>query len=79
MDGEPAGYLIDQAGLKGYSIGGAKVSEIHANFIVNDDNATADDMVQLIRHLRRIIREKYSVELELEIKTIGFDEGTFDV
>lgn len=77
-NGDPAGYLIDQAGLKGYSIGGAKVSEIHANFIVNDKNATADDMVQLIKFIRKTIREKYSIELDLEIKTIGFAEGTFD-
>jgi len=77
-NGDPAGYLIDQAGLKGFSIGGAKVSEIHANFIVNDKNATADDMVQLIKFVRKTIREKYSVELDLEIKTIGFAEGTFN-
>lgn len=78
VDGEPAGYLIDQAGLKGYTIGGAKVSEVHANFIVNENSATADDMVQLIKYVRKTIRDKYTIELDLEIKTIGFDEGTFD-
>lgn len=77
-DGDPAGYLIDQAGLKGKTIGGAKVSEIHANFIVNDADATAEDMIQLIKYIRKTILSKYSVYLELEIKTIGFAEGTFD-
>ncbi len=76
--GQPAGYLIDKAGLKGKSIGGAKVSEIHANFIVNDADATAGDMVKLIEYIRKTIMEKHSIFLELEIKTLGFAEGTFD-
>lgn len=77
-DGDAAGFLIDKAGLKGKSVGGAKVSEIHANFFVNDSNASADDMVQLIKLVRESINEKYSTNLELEIKTLGFSEGTFD-
>ena len=77
-DGDPAGYLIDEAGLKGKSVGGAKVSEVHANFFVNESNATANDMVQLIKLVRKTVKEKFSIYLELEIKTLGFYKGTFD-
>ncbi len=73
-----AGYLIDQAGLKGKSIGGAMVSSIHANFIINQANAKANDVVQLIKIIRDTILKKYSIVLELEINTVGFPEGTFD-
>ena len=73
-----AGYLIDQAGLKGKSIGGATVSDMHANFIINRTNAKADDVVQLIKIIRDTILIKYSIALELEITTLGFSEGTFD-
>jgi UDP-N-acetylmuramate dehydrogenase len=73
-----AGYLIDQAGLKGKSIGGATVSHIHANFIINQSNAKADDIVQLIKIIRNTILKKYSIALELEITTLGFPEGTFN-
>ncbi len=73
-----AGYLIDQAGLKGKSIGGAMVSGIHANFIIIQSNAKANDVVQLIKIIRDTILKKYSIVLELEINTVGFPEGTFD-
>lgn len=73
-----AGYLIDQAGLKGKSIGGAMVSDIHANFIINQANAKAEDVVQLIKLIRNAIYKKYSIVLELEITTLGFPEGTFN-
>ncbi len=73
-----AGYLIDQAGLKGKTIGGAVVSHIHANFIINQANAKADDIVQLIKIMRNTILKKYSLTLELEITTLGFPEGTFN-
>jgi len=73
-----AGYLIDKAGLKGLSVGGAIVSDIHANFIINQSNAKADDVVQLIKIIRKTILEKYSISLELEITTLGFPEGTLD-
>ena len=72
-----AGYLIDQAGLKGKLIGGAIVSSIHANFIINQSNAKAEDVVQLIKIIRDTILKKYSIALELEITTLGFPEGTF--
>ena len=73
-----AGYLIDQAGLKSKSIGGAIVSDIHANFIINKANATADDVIQLIKIIRDTIFKKYSIALELEIATLGFPKGTFN-
>ena len=73
-----AGYLIDQVGLKGKSIGGAMVSEIHANFIINQDNAKASDVVELIKLIRETVYKKYSINLELEITTLGFQEGTFN-
>lgn len=72
-----AGYLIEKVGLKGKLIGGAMVSDIHANFIINQENATADDVVKLIKLIRKTVYKKYSINLELEITTFGFPEGTF--
>lgn len=63
--------LIDEAGLKGYSIGGAEVSEKHAGFIINKGNATAKDILELIEYVRNKIYEKYNKEIELEIEIIG--------
>jgi len=77
-EGFSAGYLIDQAGLKGKSIGDAMISDIHANFIINQENAKADDVVQLIKIIRDSILKKYSIALELEITTLGFSEGFFN-
>ena len=73
-----AGYLIDQAGLKGTRVGGAEISEKHANFFVNHGDASSEDLAELIRLARRTVREKFDINLELEIKTLGFAEGTFD-
>ncbi len=67
----PAGLLIDRAGLKGTRVGGAVVSDQHANFIVNDRGATADDVERLIDAVRRKVRETEGVELELEVEVIG--------
>ena len=66
-----AGRLIDQAGLKGFRIGGAEVSGKHANFIVNTGNARADDVIQLIRHIQNEVKEKLGYTLETEIKIVG--------
>ncbi len=63
-----AGTLIDGAGLKGRRIGGAKVSEVHANFIINDKNATAEDIRALIQVIKEAVYKKYGVMLEEEIK-----------
>ncbi|MFH1230785.1 MAG: UDP-N-acetylmuramate dehydrogenase [Planctomycetota bacterium] len=62
------GALIDRAGLKGVSVGGAKVSTKHANFIVNDGNAKASDVMQLIKIIKKTIRKKFKVNLGLEIE-----------
>ena len=66
-------HLIDEAGLKGYSIGGAEVSKIHAGFIVNKGNATANDVISLIEYVKKVILEKYNEELELEVLIVGED------
>jgi UDP-N-acetylmuramate dehydrogenase len=70
-DGDSAGRLIDAAGLKGLRIGGAVVSEKHANFIVNDQRGTAADVRALAERVRREVRERTGVELVLEIEFIG--------
>lgn len=68
----PEGYfaakLIEDSGLKGYSVGGAKVSEKHAGFVVNFDNATASDVKKLMEDVKNIVLEKFGVELEPEVK-----------
>lgn len=72
--GNFAGKLIEEAGLKGVQIGGAQISEKHANFIVNKGNATAADVLELIRLAQNKVYEKFGIKLELEIKLIGFKE-----
>ena len=74
----PAGYLIDQAGLKGTKIGGAEISNHHANFFVNNGNASADDITQLIKLAKKSVFEKFEIKLELEIKTIGIKPESLD-
>lgn len=69
--GRKAGALIEQAGLKGFQIGGAQVSPKHANFIVNLGVATASDVNRVIGHVRTVVREKFNVELETEVKYLG--------
>ena len=69
--GSPAGMLIEQAGLKGFSIGGAKVSEVHANYIINEGNASTADIQELIRTIKRTVREKFGIELIEEVRIIG--------
>ncbi len=63
--------LIDEAGLKGYSIGGAQVSEKHAGFIINKGNATATDIIQLIEHIEKTIYDKYREKINLEVEVLG--------
>jgi UDP-N-acetylmuramate dehydrogenase len=69
--GGHAAQLIESAGLKGYRVGGAEVSEKHANFIINTGNATAADVEALISHLRETVEEKCGVRLELEVHIVG--------
>ena len=66
-----AGVLIEQSGLKGYTVGGAQVSEKHAGFVINKNNATATDVINLIRDVQKIVFEKHGVMLETEVKIIG--------
>ncbi len=71
----PEGYyaaaLIEQARLKGYSCGGAAVSEKHSGFVVNNGGATAEDVMSVIRHVQKTVLEKNGVNLETEVKLIG--------
>ncbi|MBY0120790.1 UDP-N-acetylmuramate dehydrogenase [Bacillus sp. S/N-304-OC-R1] len=66
-----AGKLIEDAGLKGFSIGGAKVSDMHGNFIVNTGNAKAADVLALIQYIKDAIYEKYTITIETEVEIIG--------
>ena len=72
-EGHFAGALIEGAGLKGRSVGGAQVSEKHAGFIVNTGGATASDILALIRVVQDEVRAKYGVALETEVRIIGED------
>ena len=63
--------LIDEAGLKGYQIGGAQVSTKHAGFIVNTGNATAKDVLDLVQYVIKVIFEKFGKVVELEIEVVG--------
>jgi len=66
-----AGTLIDECGLKGYTVGGAQVSTLHANYIINKGTATASDVLKVIDHIRKTVQKKTGVTLELECKIIG--------
>ncbi|MBM3202006.1 MAG: UDP-N-acetylmuramate dehydrogenase [Chlamydiae bacterium] len=64
---KPAGKLIDMCGLKGYKVGGAAISMLHANFIENQENATADDVKKLLEEVQKIVREKTGYDLYPEV------------
>ncbi|MCC5622056.1 UDP-N-acetylmuramate dehydrogenase [Nostoc sp. CHAB 5715] len=70
-----AGWLIEQTGLKGYQIGGAQVAQLHANFIVNRGGAKASDIFCLIRHIQHQVQERWSINLEPEVKMLGEFQG----
>jgi UDP-N-acetylmuramate dehydrogenase len=69
--GDHAARLIEAAGLKGYRIGDAIVSEKHANFIINEGHATASELEQVIRHVQRTVRRVHGVALETEVRIVG--------
>lgn len=69
-EGYFAGKLIEDAGLKGYRIGGAMVSEKHAGFVINYDNATATDILELMEHIKREVYKQFGVQLEPEVKIV---------
>ena len=66
------GAMIEECGLKGFSVGGAEVSPVHANFIVNKGTASAADVAAVIRHVHGKVKEAYGVELQPEVKFLGF-------
>lgn len=70
-EGRFAGQLIQECGLKGYTIGGAQISDKHCGFIVNLGNATSQDVLDLIRHIRKTVFDKTGVLLEPEVRIIG--------
>ena len=72
-EGMYAGELIEKLGLKGYTIGGAKVSEKHANFIINYNHATGEDIKQLIEYVREKVREEYQVDLKVEQEFVNWE------
>ncbi|MHB8064891.1 MAG: UDP-N-acetylmuramate dehydrogenase [Ruminiclostridium sp.] len=71
----PKGYfvgkLIDDCGLRGYSIGGARISDKHSGFIINTGTATCKDVLELIKHIQSTVKERFDVELEPELKIVG--------
>lgn len=70
-EGYFAGKLIQDAGLRGYTVGGAQVSEKHCGFVINKDNATAQDVLKLIEDVKQKVYEEFHVELEPEVKMMG--------
>ncbi len=69
----PAGRLVEELGLKGTRVGGARISEVHGNFIVNDGTATARDILELIHRVRAEARARRGIELEPEVEIVGED------
>ena len=70
-EGHFAGKLIDDAGLRGYAIGGAQVSDKHCGFIINEDKASANDIYTLIGYVKQNVKDKFGVELEPELRVLG--------
>jgi UDP-N-acetylmuramate dehydrogenase len=73
--GQAAGRLIEEAGLKGMRIGGARISEFHANFLVNEGGATARDFVELMNLVQERVRRATGISLEPEVQLLGFQEN----
>lgn len=69
-EGHFAGKLIEDANLKGYTVGGAKISKKHAGFVINYNNATFNDVITLTQNVKKEVKEKFGVELELEVKVL---------
>ncbi|GAV19530.1 UDP-N-acetylmuramate dehydrogenase [Mariprofundus micogutta] len=70
-EGDHAARLVEAAGLKGFQIGGARISSQHANFIVNEGEASSSDIVDLIRRAQRVVEEEFDIRLEPEVRMIG--------
>ncbi len=69
-----AGKLIQDAGLKGYTVGGARVSEKHSGFVINQGGATAEEVCFLIRQVQKKVRDRFGVDLETEVRFLGFGQ-----
>lgn len=72
-EGDYAGRLIEAVGLKGHRVGGARISPLHANFFINEGNATAEDFLTLMATARVRVRRNFGVELRPEVRFVGFD------
>lgn len=70
-EGYFAGKLIEDSGLKGFKVGGAQVSEKHSGFVINAGDATAEDVLNLIKHIQNTVYDKFGVKLETEVKIVG--------
>lgn len=75
-DGDYAGRVIEEVGLKGHAIGGARISELHANFFINENDATARDFLELMALARSRVRQHFGIELRPEVQFVGFDGFT---
>ena len=73
-EGHHAARLIESVGGKGMSMGGVEISLHHANFIVNSRGGTAADITALIKNIRGLVRDRFGISLDLELRTIGFDD-----
>jgi len=72
--GDYAGRVLEAVGAKGLTVGGAQVSEKHANFIINRGNASAADVLTLMQELRNRVRDRFNIQLEQEIRQVGFGQ-----
>jgi len=72
-EGMSAGRLVDELGLKGMRVGGAAVSEVHGNFVVNEKGATAADILQLVERIKEVVRAERGIDLETELQVVGED------
>ena len=71
LPGRPAGLLVDQAGLKGLQIGGARISPVHANFLENVENAQPEDLIALLRRCETEVKKRFGVDLEREVRALS--------
>ena len=74
-EGDSAGRLVEAAGLKGFTVGKASVSELHANFFIAADGAAAQDVFDLVREVRARVAERFSIDLEPEVRFVGDFDG----
>ena len=65
--------MIDEAGLRGYAVNDAKISDKHCGFLINDGNATAEDVLNLISDVQKKVYDEFSIQLEPEVRIIGED------